>query len=261
MSDSTRRDFLIQGGAVAAGLALASSAVAHTVGGGTTAASQPTDKISLMHSLFHGATNDQGEYVLPELGYAYDALEPVIDAKTMEIHHNKHHAGYVKGLNAAVAALAEMRVSGDYSLIDHWSERLAFNGGGHFLHTMFWESMTPNADGVLQGALAEAITRDFGSYDAFKAHFSAAAKGVQGSGWGLLAVQISTGKLQIFQAQNQHLNTQFGMIPLLGIDVWEHAYYLNYQNNRSAYVDNWFNVLNWKAIGERYDKIMYSLKA
>ncbi|MGF1573681.1 MAG: superoxide dismutase [Sumerlaeia bacterium] len=264
MIESTRRDFLIQGGAVAAGLALAANASAH-VGGH--AASQPTaDKISLMHSLFHGASNEKGEYVLPELGYAYDALEPVIDAKTMEIHHSKHHAGYVGGLNAAVSALEEMRKSGDFSLIDHWSERLAFNGGGHFLHTLFWESMKPNATEEeaktnLKGALAEAITRDFGSYEAFKAHFSAAAKGVQGSGWGLLAVQISTGKLQIFQAQNQHLNTQFGMIPLLGIDVWEHAYYLNYQNNRGTYVDNWYSVLDWRAIGERYDKILYALNA
>lgn len=258
MNETTRRDFLLAGGALAAGIALTSKAVAHP---NHAAASQPTESISLMHSLFHGAVNEAGEYVLPELGYEYNALEPMIDAKTMEIHHSKHHAAYVKGLNAAVAALAEMRVSGDYALIDHWSERLAFHGGGHFLHTLFWESMGPNGGGEPQGALLEAIVRDFGSFAAFQAHFAAAAKGVQGSGWGLLAVQMATGKLQIFQAQNQHLNTQFGMIPLLGIDVWEHAYYLNYQNDRAAYVDKWWGTLNWAAIGERFDKIVFALKA
>jgi Fe-Mn family superoxide dismutase len=257
--EQSRRDFLMTGGAVAAGLAIASSLEAHP-GHSHTPGSQPTDSLALMHLLFHGATNEAGEFVLPELPYALDALEPHIDAKTMELHYSKHHAAYVNNANATLKAMAAMRESGDFAFVDHWSERLAFNAGGHYLHTMFWNCMGPNAGGEPQGALAEAITRDFGSFAGFKAHFSAASKGVQGSGWGLMGLSIASGRLEILQAQNQHLNTSWGFLPLLGVDVWEHAYYLKYQNNRGQYVDNWWNTINWVEVGLRYDLIVAALK-
>lgn len=251
MSEFNRRDFVAAGGAALAGLGLAGTAGAHN----HTSESQPAAK-DMMSELLPGAVNQLGTYTLPKLGYEYNALEPSIDAQTMEIHHSKHHAGYVKGLNAANLELKKMNESGDYSLINHWSEKSAFTGGGHFLHTMFWASMSPDGGGNPTGKLAMQLSKDFGSVDAFKAHFSAASKGVQGSGWGLMAVQIPSKRLVVVQAQNQHLNTQWAMIPLLGIDVWEHAYYLKYQNNRGAYVDNWWKVVDWKAVGERYEKIL-----
>lgn len=193
------------------------------------------------------------EHTLPELPYAYDALEPYIDAKTMETHHSKHHQGYVNGLNAAEKALAEARVSGDFASVQHLSRSLAFNGGGHFLHSMFWKVMAPAGNGgggEPAGMLADLIKRDFGSFAQFKAHFAAAAKGVEGSGWGLLHYRLADGRLLVTQAENQHKLTPWGSIPVAGIDVWEHAYYLNYQNRRADYVDNWFNIANWAQVEE-----------
>ena len=195
-----------------------------------------------------GATT---EHTLPELPFAYNALEPYIDAATMEIHHSKHHQGYVKGLNAAEKALAEARAQGDYAMVQYWSRKVAFNGGGHFLHSMFWKVMAPagqGGGGEPSGLVAELIARDFGSFAQFKAHFAAAAKAVEGSGWGLLHYRPEDGRLLVMQAENQHKLSQWGSMPVLGIDVWEHAYYLKYQNKRADYVDNWFNVINWAQV-------------
>ena len=144
-------------------------------------------------------------HTLPELPYAYDALEPHIDAKTMELHHSKHHAAYVKGLNEAEAALAKARAANDYAMVQYWSKRAAFNGGGHFLHSMFWTVMAPagkGGGGVPEGALMDHITRDFGSFEAFKAQFSAAAAAVEGSGWALLVYRPADDRLVILQAEN-----------------------------------------------------------
>ncbi|RMF32563.1 MAG: superoxide dismutase [Chlorobiota bacterium] len=198
-------------------------------------------------------------HTLPPLPYPYDALEPYIDAKTMEIHHSKHHQAYVDGLNKAEAELAKARQSGDYALIEYWSKKAAFNGGGHFLHTMFWEIMAPPAKGgggPVPGRLEAALIDSFGSVEAFRAQMSAAAAAVEGSGWALLHVRPSDGRLIILQAENQHKLTPWGVVPIMGIDVWEHAYYLKYQNRRADYIKAWWNVVNWAKVEDNYLRIV-----
>ena len=197
-------------------------------------------------------------HTLPELPYAYDALEPHIDAKTMELHHSKHHAAYVKGLNEAEAALAKTRAANDYAMVQYWSKRAAFNGGGHFLHSMFWTVMAPagkGGGGVPEGALMDHITRDFGSFEAFKAQFSAAAAAVEGSGWALLVYRPADDRLVILQAENQHKLTDWAGTPVMGLDVWEHAYYLTYQNRRADYIAAWWNVVNWGQVQKNIDNL------
>lgn len=196
-----------------------------------------------------------GPHTLPPLPYPYDALEPYIDAKTMEIHHSKHHQAYVDGLNKAEAELAKARQSGDYTTVEYWSKKAAFNGGGHFLHSMFWEIMAPPAKGggrKIPAKLEKAIIDSFGSVEAFRAHFSAAAAAVEGSGWALLHVRPNDGRLIILQAENQHKLTPWGVVPIMGIDVWEHAYYLKYQNRRADYIKAWWNVVNWEKVEDNY---------
>ncbi|MBI2424266.1 MAG: superoxide dismutase [Candidatus Hydrogenedentes bacterium] len=199
------------------------------------------------------------EHTLPELPYAYDALEPVISAKIMELHHSKHHAAYVKGLNGAEKALAEAQAKGDYALVDYWSKKAAFNGGGHYLHSMFWTVMAPagkGGGGEATGKVGELIARDFGSFAQFQAYFSAVAGSVEGSGWGLLHFRPADGKLVVLQAENQQKLTQWGAYPILGIDVWEHAYYLQYENRRPDYVKAWWDVVNWEAVNARLESAM-----
>jgi superoxide dismutase, Fe-Mn family len=205
-----------------------------------------------------GVPVPEGEHTLPPLPYAYDALEPFIDEQTMRIHHDKHHAGYVKGLNAAEAALAKARETKDFDLIQHWSRKAAFNGGGHFLHSMFWSVMAPpgkGGGGEPSGELQAVILRSFGSFEAFKAQFTAAAASVEGSGWGLVHYRRSDDRLLILQAENQHKLSPWDSTPIMGIDVWEHAYYLKYQNDRSAYITAWWNVVHWKEIERRLDEL------
>ncbi|MCC6696834.1 MAG: twin-arginine translocation signal domain-containing protein [Candidatus Hydrogenedentes bacterium] len=195
------------------------------------------------------------EHKLPPLPYDYNALEPFIDAETMTLHHDKHHAAYVKGLNEAETKLAEARASGDHALVQHWSRKVAFNGGGHYLHSMFWTIMAPagkGGGGEPSGPLADKIKEDFGSFAAFKAQFSAAAKGVEGSGWGLLHHRVTDGRLIVMQAENQQKLTSWDCVPILGVDVWEHAYYVKYRNDRAAYVDAWWNVVNWEQVAKNY---------
>lgn len=207
------------------------------------------------------ASGEVTTHVLPELPYKYDALEPYIDAATMEIHHSKHHAAYVNGLNAAEAALAKARESGDFALAQYWTKRAAFNGGGHFLHSMFWKVMAPSGaggGGEPSGGLRKMIERDFGSFETFKKEFSAAAVQVEGSGWGLLHYRPQDDRLIVLQAENQHKLTAWGALPVLGIDVWEHAYYLKYQNRRTDYVDAWWNVVNWEQVAANIDTLKSS---
>jgi Fe-Mn family superoxide dismutase len=180
-------------------------------------------------------------------------LEPHIDEQTMRLHHDIHHAGYVKGLNAAEEALKKARESGDMGRVKELSDALAFHGSGHFLHTIFWENMSPNGGGEPSGPLADQINKDFGSFEAFSKHFKAAAGAVQGSGWGLLVWQPQGQKLEILQSEKHNNLTQWGATVLLAIDVWEHAYYLNYQNKRPAYVDAFFNVINWDDVSKRLE--------
>ncbi|HOV33220.1 MAG TPA: superoxide dismutase [Candidatus Hydrogenedens sp.] len=211
-------------------------------------------------TMFGQTSGENAEHKLPDLPYAYDALEPYIDARTMELHHSKHHAAYVKGLNTAEAAIAEAKAKNDFTLVQHWSRQTAFHGGGHFLHSLYWKIMAPpnkNGGGKPSGELLELIIRDFGSFDVFQSHFSAAANAVEGGGWALLHYRFADGKLIVLQVENQHKLSPWGVYPVLGIDVWEHAYYLKYQNNRSEYVKAWWNVVNW----EQVTKNVQALKA
>ena len=188
-----------------------------------------------------------GKYVLPPLPYDYNALEPHIDEATMRLHHDKHHQGYVNGLNKALDALAAARAAGNYDAVKTLSGDVAFHGSGHALHCVFWRCLRPAAGNPgPSDAIAAALKADFGSVDAFRGHFAAAAKSVEGSGWAILGLDPLSGRLVVVQAE-KHQNLTFqGLVPLLVLDVWEHAYYLKYQNNRGAYVDAFWNVANWE---------------
>ncbi len=192
---------------------------------------------------------------LPPLPYAYDALEPYYDAETVRLHHDKHHAAYVAGLNAAEEKLAAARESGDFAAIQALERQLAFHGSGHLLHTIFWENMGPNAGGEPTGALAEQITKDFGSFEAFKKQFSSAAAAVEGSGWTVLGYSSDLGKLYIVNIENHQKQTIMGLTPLLVCDVWEHAYYLKYKNARAEWIAAWWNIVNWKDPERRFEEV------
>ncbi|MEC0234689.1 Fe-Mn family superoxide dismutase [Paenibacillus kribbensis] len=193
-----------------------------------------------------------GGHRLPPLPYPYNALEPYIDEKTMRIHHDKHHLSYVNDLNKAEKKLEEARKTGDFDLVKHWERELAFNGGGHYLHTLFWTIMSPQGGGKPSGPLAEQIKKDFGSFEAFKKHFSAAAEKVEGGGWAILVWSPRAGRLEILQSEKHQNLTQWESIPLLAIDVWEHAYYLKHQNERNKYIEDWWHVVNWPEVEARY---------
>lgn len=194
-------------------------------------------------------------YVLPELPYPYDALEPYYDEQTVRLHHDIHHKGYVDGLNNAETKIAEARKKGDFALIKHWARELAFHGSGHILHTMFWENMKPAGGGAASGPIAEAINKEFDNFDKFKQQFSAAAAAVEGSGWAILAFNPYFAKLEILQTEKHQDLTQWGVVPLLVVDVWEHAYYLKYQNKRAAFIEAWWNLVNWDDVNQRWGKI------
>ncbi|WP_297186270.1 superoxide dismutase [uncultured Corynebacterium sp.] len=192
-------------------------------------------------------------YTLPELDYAYDALEPHISAEIMELHHSKHHAGYVKGANAALKALEEERAGeANADKIRAYTKNLAFNLGGHTNHSIFWKNLSPNGGGEPTGELAEAIKADFGSFEQFKAHFSAVATGLQGSGWAVLGYDHISGHLIIEQLTDQQGNISVNFTPLLMLDMWEHAFYLQYKNVKADYVKAVWNVFNWDDVAERY---------
>ena len=191
-------------------------------------------------------------YELPDLPYAFDALEPHISAEIMELHHDKHHAAYVAGANAALEALAAAREAGDLAAINLWEKNLAFNLGGHTNHSIFWKNLSPNGGGEPTGELAEAINRDFGSFEKFKAHFSAAATSLQGSGWAVLGYDHIAGRLIIEQLTDQQGNTSINFTPLLMLDMWEHAFYLQYKNVKADYVKAVWNVFNWDDVAERF---------
>jgi Fe-Mn family superoxide dismutase len=193
-------------------------------------------------------------YSLPDLPYAYDALEPWYDEETVRLHHDKHHAGYVKGLNTALEKLDAARSSGDFSSAKPLAKELAFHGSGHVLHSIFWTNMTPDGGGEPDGALANQLQADFGSFDGFKEQFLAASNGVEGSGWGILGWHSMLEKLLVVQAEiHQNLTVQ-GITPLLVVDVWEHAYYLKYQNRRAEFTQAFFeNLVNWADVASRLD--------
>jgi len=196
-------------------------------------------------------------FELPELPYAKDALEPTIDAQTMELHHDKHHAGYTRKLNAAIEG-TEWESKSIEEILQNLDQLPADiqtavrnNGGGYANHKLFWEIMSPSGGGQPEGALADAINSAFGDFDAFKSKFESAGAGQFGSGWAWLVVD-GNGGLQITSTPNQDTPVMDGHTPILGVDVWEHAYYLNYQNKRGDYLANWWNVVNWDVVSEKY---------
>ncbi|MFQ8870916.1 MAG: superoxide dismutase [Varibaculum timonense] len=193
------------------------------------------------------------KYKLPELPYDYSALEPHISGKIMELHHDKHHNTYVNGANTALEKLAAAREAEDLAAINQFSKDLAFNLGGHTNHSVFWTNMGPDGGGEPEGELAVAIAENFGSFAAFKKHFSAAATGLQGSGWAVLAWDSISSRLVIFQLFDQQGNVPVGVTPLLMLDMWEHAFYLDYQNVKADYVKAWWNVVNWQNVAARFD--------
>lgn len=197
-------------------------------------------------------------FELPKLPYAYDALEPHVDARTMEIHHSKHHQGYVNNLNAAVQGTPQEGQSLESLLagVSKLSTAVRNNGGGHYNHSLFWELMTPNGQGAPSGELADAINTAFGSFDKFKEDFTKAAGTRFGSGWAWLVKH--DGKLVVTSTPNQDNPlmdiAEVKGLPILGLDVWEHAYYLNYQNRRPDYISAWWNIVNWDVVAERFKK-------
>lgn len=198
-------------------------------------------------------------FSLPSLPYATDALEPYIDKMTMEIHHGKHHGGYVNNLNKAVESASELAGKTVEQLLanncaiapENIRTAVRNNGGGHINHSMFWQIMAPKAGGQPSGKVADAIKSTFGSFDSFKEKFTTAALGRFGSGWAWLV--ISSGKLDIYSTANQDSPVMEGKYPVMGLDVWEHAYYLKYQNRRNEYINAWWNVVNWPEIDKRFN--------
>lgn len=190
-------------------------------------------------------------YTLPDLDYDYGALEPYISGEIMELHHDKHHANYVKGANTALEQLAEQREKGDFGAINKLEKDLAFNLGGHINHSVFWKNLSPDGGGEPDGEIGSAIDEFFGSFAAFKTQFNAAANGLQGSGWAVLAYDTLGKRLNLNQLYDQQNNLPAAQIPLLQLDMWEHAFYLQYKNVKGEYVEAWWNVVNWADVAQR----------
>ena len=199
-------------------------------------------------------------YKLPELTYDYSALEPHISARIMELHHSKHHQAYVTGANAALEAMAEARANNNFGTLPKLQKDLAFNLGGHVNHSIFWQILSPEG-GEVSGNLSAAIDEFFGSFDGFKNHFSAAAVGIQGSGWAYLAWDALGNRLVIGQLYDQQGNIAMGNIPLLMLDMWEHAFYLDYQNVKADYVKAFWNIVNWADVAKRFDSVKASSRS
>jgi len=193
-------------------------------------------------------------YTLPDLPYDYSALEPHISAQIMELHHSKHHQAYVTGANTALEKLAEARATGNYAALPKLEKDLAFNLGGHINHSVFWKNMSPDGGGEPTGVLAGAIDEAFSSFAAFQKHFSETAMTIQGSGWSILAWDTLGSRLSVFQLFDQQGNLPAAQIPLLQLDMWEHAFYLQYRNVKADYVTAWWNVVNWADVAARYDR-------
>ena len=193
------------------------------------------------------------DYALPDLPYDYGALAPHISGKIMELHHSKHHQTYVKGANTALEQMAEARDKNQLATVNPLAKNLAFNLAGHVNHSVFWPNMSPDGGDKPDGELAAAIQEDFGSFDAFRGHFTATAVGIQGSGWAILAWDSIGSRLLICQLYDHQGNLPVGLVPLLMLDMWEHAFYLQYRNVKDEYVTAWWNVVNWADVVRRFD--------
>ena len=194
------------------------------------------------------------DYTLPDLPYDYAALEPHISGRIMELHHDKHHATYVAGANTALEKLAAAREAGDFAAVNLHEKNLAFNLGGHVNHSVFWENLSPDGGDKPTGELAAAIDEFFGSFDAFQKHFAANAVGIQGSGWSILGWDSVGQKLAIFQLYDQQSNFPLGLVPIVVLDMWEHAFYLDYVNVKADYVKAWWNIVNWADAAARLER-------
>ena len=192
------------------------------------------------------------KYALPDLPYDYAALEPHISGQIMELHHDKHHQAYVTGANGALDQLAEARAADQLGTVNLLEKNLAFNLAGHVNHSVFWPNMSPDGGDKPDGELAAAMDEQFGSFDAFRAHFTAAALGIQGSGWAILAWDSLGQQLIIEQLYDHQGNLAAGSVPLLMLDMWEHAFYLQYRNVKTDYVKAWWNVANWADVTRRF---------
>jgi Fe-Mn family superoxide dismutase len=234
----SRRSF-VQGAAWAGGAALLASGVASAQTGGK---SRYVDKL----------IDDSGKYIIAPLPFALDALEPVIDARTVDLHYNFHHKPAVIAANNAEAALAKARDSGDFALVKHFEKELSFQLSSHLLHSIYWANLGGKG-GEPTGDLAKAVSAEFGSFAKLKAHLVAAAVAVEASGWSMLGYHPMTKKLMVLQCENHQKLTAWGVAPLLVLDVFEHAYYLKYQNRRAEYVGNLFTIINWDKVAERFD--------
>ena len=193
------------------------------------------------------------DYVLPDLPYDYGALEPHISGEIMELHHSKHHATYVKGANTALEQAAQARMSGQLGTANLLAKNLAFNLAGHVNHSVFWPNMSPDGGDKPDGELAAAIDEHFGSFDGFRAQFTANAMGVQGSGWSILAWESLGQRLVLEQVYDHQGNLAPGTVPLLLLDMWEHAFYLQYRNVKADFVEAWWNVANWADVTRRFE--------
>ena len=216
-----------------------------------------TDNIALSYIKNAGYEPDAQKFNLPDLPYSYDALEPIIDKQTMRLHHQKHQQGYVDGLNEALESLAVSREMGVYDDVRSAQRNVAFNGSGHFNHCLFWQSMCPvgSLEHEMPDEIGIQILSDFGSFNAFKEHFIKATKKVEGNGWGMLCWNTMANSLMIQTLENHQKYALTFNVPLLAIDVWEHAYYLSYQNDRETYIDRWFDLINWKNVDDLFKRI------
>jgi Fe-Mn family superoxide dismutase len=194
-------------------------------------------------------------YSLPSLPYKFDALEPHLSGELLELHHSKHHAAYVKGANETLDKLAEARDSDNYDHIGQLEKSLAFNLSGHVLHSILWKNMSPSGGGTPSGSLGKAIDRHFGSFDAFKAQLTSAASTIQGSGWGALSWEPLGKRLVVEQVFDHQGNVGNGTLPILVIDMWEHAYYLQYQNRKNEWLEGFWDLVDWTDVAARFDKV------
>jgi Fe-Mn family superoxide dismutase len=195
-------------------------------------------------------------YQLPPLDYDLKALEPHLSSEILELHHGKHHKTYVDGANSTLEKLASARKAGDFGAINQHSKDLAFHLSGHILHALFWKNLGPDGGGNPDGKLAAQMKKDFGSLDAFRSQFTAAASGIQGSGWATLCWEPSAGQLLIHQAQDHQGNFGQGTIPVLVLDMWEHAFYLQYRNVKAEWIKGYWNIVNWRDVGARLERAM-----
>jgi Fe-Mn family superoxide dismutase len=192
------------------------------------------------------------DYTLPDLPYDYGALDPAISGKIMELHHDKHHAAYVTGANLALEKLAEAREAENYATVNMLEKNLAFNLGGHINHSIFWKNLSPEGGDRPDGDLGAAIDEHFGSFDTFRAQFEAMALGIQGSGWAIVAWDTLSSKLILVQLYDHQANIAPTMVPIAILDMWEHAFYLDYLNVKGDYVKAWWNIVNWADAQERF---------